>query len=104
MPRACEGQEAMHHALRESAAYVGYQLTDHTCIEGGEEPVESLGRVVGLSVCIAEPLECRDTDDPIKRTRTKAQGHPDPAAYRGFGRARIPSWSNLQSAARRPAA
>lgn len=66
----------MHHALRESAAYVGYQLTDHTCIEGGEEPVESLGRVVGLSVCIAEPLECRDTDDPIKRTRTKAQPLP----------------------------
>ena len=45
------------HALGESAVYVGYQLTDHTCIEGGEESVESLGRVVGLSVCIAEPLE-----------------------------------------------
>ena len=47
----------MHHTLGGSVVYVGYQLTDHTCIEGGEESVESLGRVMGLSVCIAEPLE-----------------------------------------------
>ena len=57
MPRACREQEAMHHTLGGSVVYVGYQLTDHTCIEGGEESVESLGRVMGLSVCIAEPLE-----------------------------------------------
>lgn len=51
-----EGQEDTH-LERVLSTYVGYQLTDHTCIEGGEESVESLGRVVGLSVCIAEPLE-----------------------------------------------
>ena len=64
------------------------ELTDHPlhaethtllyqgCVEGGEELVESLWRVVVRPVRIAEPLERRDADGPVKSARPESKPLP----------------------------